>query len=77
MRHDDVIHPSAKSHPEPQVGAASFGYGVPVFEAQIESLKAVVEQLGGEVATLRRERDMWRSKAEGAAMVRWWRRRAS
>lgn len=78
MRHDDTTSPSMSSA-EATLDAChgGFGYGVPVFEAQIETLKAVVERLGGEVDALRRERDMWRSKAEGAPVVRWLRRRAS
>lgn len=55
---------------------AEFGYGVPVFEAQIESLRAVVERLDVEVETLRRERDMWRHRAEGSSRLRRWFRRA-
>jgi hypothetical protein len=74
-RHDDSTS-SSMSRPACNAGDTGFGYGVPVFEAQIETLKAVVERLGGEVAALRRERDMWRSKAEGASVARWLRRRA-
>jgi hypothetical protein len=77
MRHDDSTSPSfAGQQASLDARDSGFGYGVPVFEAQIETLKAVVERLGGEVAALRRERDMWRNKAEGAPVVRWLRRRA-